>query len=94
MLKDAGDAALSEYETGMLDGLADRFGRLTYEEMKAEAHRWPEHTEMGSGARVIAPEEILRIGCYSEEEIGQAQASAEECGRLDHPEPAAKSPAA
>jgi len=94
VLKDAGDGALSEYETGMLDGLADRFGRLTHDEMKAEAHRWPEHTEMGSGARVIAPEDLLRIGSYTEEEIRQAQASAEEFGRLDHPEPAAKRPAA
>ncbi|MEK7477589.1 MAG: Panacea domain-containing protein [Candidatus Coatesbacteria bacterium] len=85
VLEDPGEGALSEYETRLLDGLVDRFGRLKYDELRAEAHRWPEHTETGSGAHVIDPEEILRSGGYTEEEIGRVRVSADEFVRLDRP---------
>jgi uncharacterized phage-associated protein len=83
LVSDPGVRNLSEYEIGVLEDIDDRYGRMPWPDLMKFTHGLPEYRDPGMSSRSIPPEEVLRVGGKSDEEINQMTEEAEELWFLD-----------
>ncbi len=77
LLADPGQGSLSEYQTTVLERIAERHREETDAEIVDHTHALPEWENPGRSARPINPAQILRFAGYSDDEVALASEDAE-----------------
>ncbi len=75
-IRDEEPEELSDYEVGVLDGIAARYGRKTFSQLRALTHGLKEWRDPEGSSATIPPERVLEVEGRSPEDIALAEENA------------------